>query len=82
LLIGTSMRFCLITSIFAYTPFLKSEIAIRVLYKIGELVGKWSLKKGRNIVRYAETLRADLLWSKEAGHQLIYSRIIVFVNPL
>lgn len=67
-LLQSQFRFCIVQSIFAYTPFLRHEIVLKVIYSMGELLAKLSLRRGKKILKYVDIFRSDIEWFKKPEH--------------
>jgi hypothetical protein len=62
------VRFCLINSILAYTPFLKYELVLRVLYAFGSLMARFSYQKSKNFLGYIQIYIDDKKWFDDPKH--------------
>lgn len=58
-------RYCIIISMFAYTPFIMSELAVRFIYSVGKVLAKAGLQRGKNILTYADVFRGQKEWFKK-----------------
>jgi hypothetical protein len=62
-------RFLILISIFAYTPFLKSEVVLRLLYQLAKFIAKLGWQVGKKSLVFFDGLRKDIKWLKEPNHQ-------------
>ncbi len=73
--IQKQLKYCLIDSAIAYTPFLRSQIIYYLLLRIAELLAKLGVTKAKNMVIYLFAYKKGADWYAQPEHQYnIFSR--------